>query len=126
MFKVNNKVTRTTFSCRSTVFLVNFEHISQLFLVFLLLTLNMHYVLHLFLMLLLLTLNIAAFSRFFLKGYKITKSKQARNKEFLEAGEVGTSINVSCTTYKRKALFSKVRGLSLQNQGTFLLFSKTP
>ena len=38
MFKVNNKDTRTT--PRSGVFIVNFEHISQLFLVFLLLTLS--------------------------------------------------------------------------------------
>ena len=36
MFKVNNKYTRTT----PGVFIVNFEHISQLVLVFLLLTLN--------------------------------------------------------------------------------------
>ena len=35
MFKVNNKNTRTT-----SVFIVNTEHISQLFLVFPLLTLN--------------------------------------------------------------------------------------
>ena len=37
MFKVNNKDT----SRRSGVFIVNFEHVSHLFLVFLLLTLNM-------------------------------------------------------------------------------------
>ena len=36
MFKVNNKDTKTT----SGVFIVNFEHISQLFLAFLLFTLN--------------------------------------------------------------------------------------
>ena len=36
MFKVNNKAWR-----RSGVFIVNFEHISHLVLVFLLLTLNM-------------------------------------------------------------------------------------
>ena len=36
MFKVNNKATRTT----SGVFIVNFDHISHLFLVFLWLTLN--------------------------------------------------------------------------------------
>ena len=41
MFKVNNKNTITTPECRSGVFIVNFEHISHLFLVFLLLTLNM-------------------------------------------------------------------------------------
>ena len=39
MFKANNKNTRTT-SCRSGVFIVTFEHISHLFLVFLFLTLN--------------------------------------------------------------------------------------
>ena len=39
MFKFNNKDTRTT--PRSGVFIVNFEHISHLVLVFLLLTLNM-------------------------------------------------------------------------------------
>ena len=43
MFKVNNKDTRMTpmakrHSCRSGVFIVNFEHISHFFLVFLLLT----------------------------------------------------------------------------------------
>ena len=37
MFKVNNKDAK----CRSGVFIVNFEHISHLVLVFLLLTLNM-------------------------------------------------------------------------------------
>ena len=36
MFKVNNKDTRR----RSGIFIVNFEHISHLVLVFLLLTLN--------------------------------------------------------------------------------------
>ena len=51
MFKVNNKNTRTKCeicskltidtSRRSGVFIVNFEHVSHLFLVFLLLTLNM-------------------------------------------------------------------------------------
>ena len=43
MFKVNNKDTRTTPLAwrRSDVFIVNFEHISHLVLVFLLLTLNM-------------------------------------------------------------------------------------
>ena len=54
MFKVNNKDTRTTLCSkltiktperrqwrRSGVFIVNFEHISHLVLVFLLLTLNM-------------------------------------------------------------------------------------
>ena len=40
MFKVNNKDTRKT-PCRSGVYIVNFEHISHLDLVFLLLTLNM-------------------------------------------------------------------------------------
>ena len=42
MFKVNNKDTRKT-PCRSGVYIyiVNFEHISHLHLVFLLLTLNM-------------------------------------------------------------------------------------
>ena len=39
MFKVNNKDTRR--KRRSGVFIVNFEHISHLVLVFLLLTLNM-------------------------------------------------------------------------------------
>ena len=39
MFKVNNRNTRTT-SCRSGVFVVNFEHISHIFLVFLLLPWN--------------------------------------------------------------------------------------
>ena len=39
MFKINNKGTRTT--RRSGVFIVKFEHISHLALVFLLLTLNM-------------------------------------------------------------------------------------
>ena len=38
MFKVNNKDTRTTPWGRSGVFLVNFEHISHLVLVVLLLT----------------------------------------------------------------------------------------
>ena len=42
MFNVNNKDTRATpFWCRSGVFIVNFEHISPLVLVFLLLALNM-------------------------------------------------------------------------------------
>ena len=40
MFKVNSKDTRTTPS-RSSIFIVNFEHISHFVLVFLLLTLNM-------------------------------------------------------------------------------------
>ena len=40
MFKVNNKDTRMT-PRRSGIFIVNFEHISHLVLVFLLLTLNM-------------------------------------------------------------------------------------
>ena len=39
MFKVNNKDTRTT-TRRSGVYIVNFEHISYLVLVFLLLTLS--------------------------------------------------------------------------------------
>ena len=34
MFKVNNKDTRTTQSRRSDLFIVNFEHISHLVLVF--------------------------------------------------------------------------------------------
>ena len=37
MFKVNNENTRTN----TNIFIVNFEHISHLVLVFLLLTLNM-------------------------------------------------------------------------------------
>ena len=41
MFKVNNEETRTTPGRRSGFFIVNFEHIPHLFLVFLLLTLNM-------------------------------------------------------------------------------------
>ena len=41
MFKVNNKDTRM--KRRSGVFIVNFEHISHLVLVFLLLTLNMYF-----------------------------------------------------------------------------------
>ena len=42
MFKVNNKDTRTTPKWRrSGVFIVNFQHISHLVLLFLLLTLNM-------------------------------------------------------------------------------------
>ena len=41
MFKVNNKDTKTTQWRRSGVFIVNFEHISHLVLVFLLLTWNM-------------------------------------------------------------------------------------
>ena len=41
MFKVNNKDTKTTcYWRRSNVFIVNFEHISHLALVFLLLTLS--------------------------------------------------------------------------------------
>ena len=40
MFKVNNKDTRTTPWRRSGIFIVNFEHISHLVLVFLLLTLS--------------------------------------------------------------------------------------
>ena len=44
-FKVNNKDTRTTcrsgMTRRSVIFIVNFEHILHLILVFLLLTLNM-------------------------------------------------------------------------------------
>ena len=39
LFKANNKDTRTT-SVRSGIFLVNFEHISKFFLMFLLLNLN--------------------------------------------------------------------------------------
>ena len=66
----------------------------------------------------------AAFSQFFTKGGKITKFKQAHNKEFLAAGEVCTLINISCITYKRKGLFHKIRSLFLQNKGTFFLFSK--
>ena len=43
MFKVKNKDTRTTsLWCRSGVFIVNFEHVSHLALVFLLLTLNIY------------------------------------------------------------------------------------
>ena len=41
MFIVNNKDTRTRHWCRSGIFIVNFEHILHLVLVFLLLTLNM-------------------------------------------------------------------------------------
>ena len=41
LFKVNDKNTRTTPWRRSGIFIVNFEHISHLVLVFLLLTLNM-------------------------------------------------------------------------------------
>ena len=40
MFTVNNKDIRTTSWHRSGVFIVNFDHISHVFLVFLLLTLN--------------------------------------------------------------------------------------
>ena len=40
MSKVNNKITRTRSMTSFGVFTVNFEHISHLFLVFLLLTLN--------------------------------------------------------------------------------------
>ena len=42
MFQVNNKVPEQRHWRRSGVFTVNFEHISHLVLVFLLLTLNMH------------------------------------------------------------------------------------
>ena len=45
LFKVNNKDTRTTPICqwrRSFVFIINFEHISHLVLVFLLLTFDMY------------------------------------------------------------------------------------
>ena len=41
MFKVNNKDTTTTPWRRFVVFIVNFEYISHLVLMFLLLTLNM-------------------------------------------------------------------------------------
>ena len=41
MFEVNNKVTKTTLLGGFGVFIVNFEHISHLILVFLLLTLDM-------------------------------------------------------------------------------------
>ena len=41
MFRVNNKDTERSHWRRSGVFIVNFEHISHLGLVFLLLTLNM-------------------------------------------------------------------------------------
>ena len=41
MLKVNNKDTRKTPSRRSVVFIVNFEHISHIVLVLLLLTLDM-------------------------------------------------------------------------------------
>ena len=41
MFKVNSKDVRCLY-CYSDVFIVNFEHISHLALVFLLLTLNMY------------------------------------------------------------------------------------
>ena len=40
MFKVNNRKTRKRCEICSKFFIVNFEHISQLFLVFLLLTLS--------------------------------------------------------------------------------------
>ena len=40
MFRVNNKDTRTTPMRRSGVFIVNFEHVSPLVLMFLLLTLS--------------------------------------------------------------------------------------
>ena len=40
MFTVNNKDTRTTTMRRSGVFIVNFEHVSPLVLMFLLLTLS--------------------------------------------------------------------------------------
>ena len=42
MFKVNNKNTKTTGMSSSGVFIVNFEYISHLFLVFLLLNLIKH------------------------------------------------------------------------------------
>ena len=41
MFKVNKKVPERFQGCRSGVFIVNFEHIAHLVLLFLLLTLNM-------------------------------------------------------------------------------------
>ena len=41
MFKVNNKDTRMTSMAWCRVFIVNFEHVSHLVLVFLLLTLKM-------------------------------------------------------------------------------------
>ena len=41
MLKVNNRNTRTRCEICSGIFIVNFEHISHLVLVFLLLTLNM-------------------------------------------------------------------------------------
>ena len=41
MLKVNNKDNRTKSMMSSGVFIVNFEHISHLVLLFLLLTLNM-------------------------------------------------------------------------------------
>ena len=40
MFKVSNRNTRTSCEIRSGVFLVNFEHISHVFVVLLLLTLS--------------------------------------------------------------------------------------
>ena len=40
MFKVNDKYTKSKFLRRSDAFIVNFEHISHLFLMFLLLTFN--------------------------------------------------------------------------------------
>ena len=42
MFKANNKKPGRRYWCRSVVVIVNFEHVSHLFLVFLLLTLNKH------------------------------------------------------------------------------------
>ena len=42
--QINKGDFRTTTECHSSGFTVNFEDISQLFLVFLLLTLNIHYV----------------------------------------------------------------------------------
>ena len=40
MFRVNNKDTRTTLMRRSGVFIVNFEHVSHLVLMFILFTLS--------------------------------------------------------------------------------------
>ena len=42
MFKANNKKPGRRYWCRSGVVIINFEHVSHLFLVFLLLTLNKH------------------------------------------------------------------------------------
>ena len=41
IFKVNSADTRTTPAARSSVFIVNFEHVSHLVQLFLVLTLNM-------------------------------------------------------------------------------------